>query len=129
MLTIFYYELEFTPSRIAFSDDSAAARSMGGKFAEDGTEGGGEGGEEEMKAIPDPISSRLGLIEKKAQPEKVVHVPPRRIRYSKRAGREFLSKIFSSYFLRFDCSSTRSPGITNAGEVSSFKLHFPPFLN
>lgn len=78
MLTIFYYELEFTPSRIAFSDDSAAARSMGGKFAEDGTEGGGEGGEEEMKATPDPISSRLGLIEKKAQPEKVVHVPPRR---------------------------------------------------
>lgn len=25
MLTIFYYELEFTPSRIAFSDDSSAA--------------------------------------------------------------------------------------------------------
>lgn len=75
MLTIFYYELEFMPSRIAFSDDSAAARSMGGKFAEDGTEGGGE---EEMKATPDPISSRLRLIEKKAQPEKVVHVPPRR---------------------------------------------------
>lgn len=28
MLTIFYYELEFTPSRIAFSDDSSAAHSM-----------------------------------------------------------------------------------------------------
>lgn len=46
MLTIFYYELEFMPSRIAFSDDSAAARSMGGKFAEDGTEGRRRGGNE-----------------------------------------------------------------------------------
>lgn len=43
MLTIFYYELEFTPSRIAFSDDSSAALEK--------TEGGEGGGRNESDSL------------------------------------------------------------------------------
>lgn len=45
-----------------------------------------------MKATPDPISSRLRLIEKKAQPEKVVHVPPRREDIRREWGENFFQK-------------------------------------
>lgn len=88
-----------------------------------------------------PISSRLRLIEKKRNEGKCNDVPFRediRKEWEKERENFFISppfrgrNPFRKYSLLFPLPPTVLPlglEITNAGEVFSFKVYFPPLLN